>query len=244
MNILDIIIIAIAAYAVLAGMYKGSITSALKLLGFGGAWYGAQRLYEQGAQMVLSNNSLMAVLNQYLEPASFFNSIEAANTTVSSVISGGESAISEAVSTLSGQFGFLRQAFSANIRTQAFQGIGIDTLADYFDQTLWVAVFNVAAFVLTFIVLYFVASLIVNLLDHVIAFPILRVFDWLIGGIFGFLRATVWVALLLVLMPLVLNVINPALVTTLENGSLLCSMARQLDLLSVSQWINSLIMGI
>ena len=72
MNILDLLILAILAYGLLAGMYKGMLTSLMSLLAFGGAWFGAKALYARIANFALSNTTLMAVLNQYLEPEEFF----------------------------------------------------------------------------------------------------------------------------------------------------------------------------
>ena len=97
LNLLDITIIVILAFYLISGMYRGFITSMLGTLGFIGAWFGAQQLYPQVANLALSNQSLMAVLNQYLEPESFFASHAQAVTTVSEVIAGGETAIQNAV---------------------------------------------------------------------------------------------------------------------------------------------------
>lgn len=243
MNIVDLIILAILGYGLLAGMYKGSITSGLSLLGFVGAWFGAQSVYQRIANLALSNTTLMAVLTQYLEPESFFASHTQAVTAVSDVIAGGEEAISSAVGAVSQNFSFLSDAFSANLRSQAFQNLNLTTLSEYFDQTLWMAVFNVAAFIVAFVVLYLVINLVVNLLNHVISFPVLRGFDWLVGGVFGLLRASVVVVLMLTVLPALTSLLNPELTANLVNGSSLYTFASQFDLLSVGQWIRSLVMG-
>ena len=243
MNIVDFIILAIMAYGLLAGMYKGSITSGLSMVGFVGSWFGAQQVYQRIADFALSNTTLMAVLNQYLEPESFFTSHTQAVTAVSDVVAGGEQAIAAAVESVSKNFSFISDAFGANLRTQAFQNLNITTLADYFDQTLWVAVFNVTAFVAAFVVIYFVINLLVNLLDRVISFPVLRGFDWLIGGVFGLLRASVVVVLLLTVLPALTSILNPELAGQLTSGSMLYTFASQFDLLSVGKWVQSLVMG-
>ena len=243
MNILDFIILAIMAYGLLAGMYKGSITSGLSAVGFVGAWFGAQQVYDKIANFALSNSTLMAVLNQYLEPESFFENHTQAVTAVSDVIAGGEAALSNAVSSIGKNFGFISDAFSANIRNQAFSALSLKTLADYFDQTLWVAVFNVVAFVVAFAVIYFVINLFVNLLDRVISFPVFRVCDGLIGGVFGLLRASVVVVLVLTIMPMLTSLISPELTAKLTSESALYTFASQFDLLSVGSWIESLILG-
>ena len=139
MNIVDILIVAILAFGVLAGMHKGLIASGLSTVGFVASWLGAQSLYEKIANYALSNQTLMAVLNQYLEPEEFFTTPQQAMTTVSQVVSGGESAISAAVGSLGTHFQFLQEAFSNNIRQEAFQGLGLTTLSDYLNQTLFCA---------------------------------------------------------------------------------------------------------
>lgn len=243
MNIVDIVIIAIFVYCLLVGMYKGTITSGLSLIGFAGAWFGAQALYEGVSQFALSNTTLMAVLNQYLEPETFFENSATAIATVTNVLSGGEASISAAVADVGESFAFMADAFSANIRNQAFANLGISTMADYFNQTLWVAVFNVAAFIACFIALYVIISIVVNMLDRVISFPVLRSCDWLVGGIFGLLRATVVVVLVLNILPALTSIISPDLTNQLISQSTLYTFASQFDLLGVTGWIRGLVMG-
>ena len=45
-----------------------------------------------------------------------------------------------------------------------------------------------------FIALYFLATLLVNLLNHVLRFPVLRRIDWLLGGVLGLGRGLVAVS--------------------------------------------------
>lgn len=241
MNIVDILILVVLAFSLLAGMHKGLWASALKTLGFIGSWFGARMVYERIANIALSNTTLMAVLNQYLEPETFFASSTQAATTVAEVVSGGESAIQAAVSTVASKISVISRAFEANIRNQAFAKLNITTLADYLDQTIWQAVFNVVAFLLAFIVIYAVVSLFVNLLDNVIRFPVLRMFDWLFGGICGLFRGVVVAVLVLCILPSVVSLISPELTQSLISGSMLYSFVSQLDFLSVANTVAQLI---
>lgn len=243
MNLLDMVILAILAFYVISGMYRGSITSLLGTVGFVAAWFGAQRLYPQVAQMALSNQTLMAVLNQYLEPQSFFATHAQATTTVAEVISGGEAAIQAAIGGLRGNLQVIAKAFEANVRAQAFQNLGISTLSDYLDQTIWQAVFNVGAFILCFAALYALSCLIVNLLDHVISFPLVRGVDWLIGGLLGLVRGLVICVLIVNLLPAVIQVVNPEFARTLVNESTLVRTVANMDILNVSQMMRTLIGG-
>ena len=243
MNLLDIVILVILAFYVISGMDRGSITSLLGTIGFVAAWYGARQLYPIVANMALSNQTLMAVLNQYLEPESFFATHQQAITTVAEVISGGETAIQGAISAISGNLSVIAHAFEANVRSQMFQSLGITTLADYLDQTIWQAVFNVGSFVLCFIALYVLASLLVNLLDHVISFPLVRGFDWLIGGALGLVRGMVICVLVLNLLPAIAEIVAPAFAENLKNGSVLLNFITHADILNVNSMIQTLIGG-
>ena len=243
MNLLDIIILAILAFYLISGMYRGSIASLLGTLGFVAAWFGARQLYPQVAQMALSNQTLMAVLHQYLEPETFFSSHQQAMTSVSEVIAGGETAIQNAIASVSDNLTVVARAFEANVRSQAFQFLGIDTLSDYLDQTIWQAVFNVAAFVICFIALYVLAMLVVNLLDHVISFPLLRGFDSLVGGLLGLARGLVVCVLLLYLLPALAQIVSPEFAENLVNGSQLLEIVRNIDMLQVRQMVTKLIGG-
>jgi len=213
----------------------------MSLVGFVGSWFGARAIYERLANMALSNTTLMAVLNQYLEPENFFASKAQAAMSVTEVVSGGEAAIQNAVATVSEKISIIAQAFEANIRNQAFSRLGISTLADYLDQTIWTAVFNVAAFLLAFIVIYVLVSLVVNLLDHVICFPVFRMFDWLLGGLCGLFRGLVVAVLLLCLVPSMVSLISPELTAELLGGSTLYSFIRQMDFLRVADMVTQLI---
>ena len=241
MNIVDILLIAVLGFGLLAGMYKGFVASLLSTVGFIGSWFGARMVYERIANLALSNTTLMAVLNQYLEPESFFASGAQAATTVAEVVSGGEASIQAAVSTVSEKISVISRAFEANIRNQAFAKLNITTLADYLDQTIWQAVFNVLAFLLAFIVIYAVVTLVVNLLDNVIRFPVLRMFDWLLGGICGLLRGLVVAVLLLCIVPTVISLISPELTQSLLSQSTLYSLISQLDFLNVASMVTQLI---
>ena len=243
LNLLDITIIVILAFYLISGMYRGFIASLLGTVGFVGAWFGAQQLYPRVAKLALSNQTLMAVLNQYLEPETFFESHSQAMSTVSEVIAGGEAAIQSAVAAVSSKLSVISKAFEANVRAQMFQRLGINTLADYLDQTIWQAVFNVGAFILCFIALYVLACLVVNLLDHVISFPLVRGFDWLLGGIFGLARGLVVVVLVLWLLPAIVEIVSPEFAENLRTGSVLYSYVSQMDFLNVRTLVTGLIGG-
>lgn len=245
MNLLDIVIVAVLAFYMICGMYRGSITSWLSTAGFMGAFYGAKELYPRVANLALSNTTLLAVLNQYLEPETFFKSHSQAITAVADVVAGGEAAIQQAVNSIGKNLAIISDAFEFNIRSQMFQNLGIVNLSEYLDQTIWMAVFNVFAFFLCFIALYVAISLFVNLLDRVICWPLFLggFVDSLIGGIGGIMRG-LWVALfLIILVPPLVTIISPEFSAMIVDGSQLYSFISQMDFLDIGTMIRTLIGG-
>ena len=248
MNIIDIMVLLVLAFSLFAGMYKGFLASGLSLLGLVGSWFGALRVYPAVARLVLENRTLMGVLSNYLEPATFFEDIAisgvSAQTPVSDLVARGADAVNAVADFIGGKIPFLRDAFAANMRTEAFSALNIRTVADYFDQTLWQSVFGVLAFVLCFIALYFLATLLVNLLNHVLRFPVLRRIDWLLGGLLGLGRGLVVAALILAVLEPVLTAFSVDLMNSLRQGSATYGLLmgeNAMDFLGVRGVINQIV---
>lgn len=247
MNVIDIIFILVLGYSLLAGMYKGFIASGLSLLGFVAAWFGAYYSYTTLMNVALSNSTIMGFCSGLLEASSFFNGMDA-NALVSDM------AGTDAFSSIAGYVGekipLISEAFARNVNTEAFAGqvfgsTQLLTLADYLDQTVWVAVFGVVAFIIMFALIYIVVTMFVNLLNHVISFPVLRRVDWLIGGIFGLLRGAVVCMLLYVMATYLLTMFIPSDsgVFALINESVLLNFVDGLSFLNVDKLLSAIIGG-
>ena len=247
MNIIDIIFILVLGYSLLAGMYKGFIASGLSLLGFVAAWFGAYYSYTTLMNVALSNSTIMGFCSGLLEASSFFNGMDA-NALVSDM------AGTDAFASIAGYIGekipLIADAFANNVNTQAFAGqvfgsTQLLTLADYLDQTVWVAVFGVLSFIIMFALIYVVVTMFVNLLNHVISFPVLRKVDWLIGGIFGLLRGAVVCMLLYVMATYLLTMFIPADsgIFALINESVLLNFVDSLSFLNVDKILTAIIGG-
>lgn len=245
MNIVDIIIVLILGYGLLSGMYKGCIASGLSLLGFVAAWFGAYFSYGTLMDVALSNATIMGFCSNLLEASTFFHEGDAArmvhevaNTDVFERIA---AYIAEEVP-------LVGDVFAANVNGQVFAGkifgnTQLYTLADYLDQTVWTAVFGVLAFIIMFALIYVVVTLFVNLLNHVLSFPILRKVDWLLGGIAGLLRSAVVVMLLFVVADYVLTMFlapDSAIFKIIEESSLM-GLVRGMSFLDVSGILSRII---
>ena len=241
MNIVDILILGILAVSVIAGMYRGFLASGLHTAGFIGAWFIAKATYADLSTVILSNRSLMGVLSNYLEAENFFPSIQIANMSVADALSGGQmESIADAVGS---GIPFIKDAFLNNVQSFAFSNLGISSLADYLDQTVWVGLFNVLSFLAIFALSYAVIVLVVNLFNHVFSFPSLRWFDRLLGGVFGLVRGLVIALLAIILVPMVLEMFAPDLLAELIADSQLYEYFTGIDLLKIQAWITTLLAG-
>lgn len=218
MNIVDVILYAILLLSVVSGMYKGFIASGLATVGFGAAWYGAMNLFPKLSAMVLGNQSIMNALDYYLDIGSFFKTGSLAAATVDQALSGGNALLNQAIQELNLP-SLIETAFQNNVAGRKFSELGLTTLSGYLGQTIWMAVINVASFLILFAICYVVVLLVVNLLNNVFRFPLLKHLDWLLGGAFGLVRGAFVVALLLGVAPLLLSMVPLKAVTDLLSTS-------------------------
>lgn len=228
MNIFDIIILAILGISLISGMYKGFLGSSLAIVGFIAAWIGAMHFYPQLSAAVQTNTNVMNMLRYYLDASSFFPNAAAAEKLVGTI---SQTELAQTVAALHLP-DLLTQAFQSNVLAQAFSSLNLNTLADYLAQTLCGAAINVLSFLAMFIVSYVVVLLVVNLLNHVFRFPVLRHLDGLLGGLFGLARGAVIAALIFSIVPLVLSMVPLEIADDLLNGSALYGLFSQHNILA------------
>jgi len=247
MNIIDIIFILVLGYSLLAGMHKGFIASGLSLLGFVASWFGAYFSYGTLMNVALSNSTVMGFCSNLLEASSFFEGVDA-NKLVSDMA--GSDAFAGIAEYIGEKIPLIADAFANNVNGQVFSGqvfgsTQLLTLADYLDQTVWVAVFGVLAFIIMFALIYVVVTLFVNLLNHIISFPILRRVDWLIGGIFGLFRGAVVCMLLYIVVNYLMTmfIAEDSAIFALISDSSLLGFVDGLSFLNVEKVLTTIIGG-
>ncbi len=227
MNIFDIIILAILGVSLISGMYKGFLASGLAIVGFVAAWIGAMNFYPQLSAAVQSNETVMGMLQYYLAPNELFSSSAIAEKLVSAV---SQSELMQAVSQMQLPT-IITDEFVRNVASEAFARLDLTTLAEYLGQTICGAAINVLSFLVMFGVSYAVVLLIVNLLNHVFRFPVLRHMDWLLGGAFGLVRGAVVAMLIFSMVPLVMSAIPLEIAEELIGGSKLYSLFSENNIL-------------
>ncbi len=196
MNIIDIIILIILAISLASGLYKGFITSTLSLIGFCGSWIASLSVYQYVVNAVRSNEGIMNFLGSITGAVDLFKTQGLANMQVASATAAD---IDQAMDEIG--IPLINNLFKNNVTEKVFANAGKFTMNEYLSETLLSAALNIVAFILTFVVIYIAALLVVNLLNNVFRFPQLRHFDAILGGIFGLLRGVVIVMLVFAVIP-------------------------------------------
>ena len=205
LNIIDIVILLILLLSLISGMYKGFLSSFLSTLGFGGAVVVAYKFSPQLANLFQSNNGLMNSLSYYLGAPELLAKL--ADTSVGEA-SRNSALLSDATNRLSNLPQALVTAFRDNVTSQLFSKLNLTNLGDYLSQTIIVSLVYVISFLLIFALCYVLASLIVNLFNNLLRFPLLKHFDWLLGGVFGLARGAVITMLVLTVVPMLLSLMD------------------------------------
>ena len=237
MNIIDILILAIMAFCLVSGMHKGFITSTLALFGFCGAWIAAYATYGYLVTAVQQNESMINFLNGLVSAADLFKTRQLADLEVAL-------ATSADIDMAIGEIGIplISDLFRSNVVGQVFANDGLVNMSEYLTQTLLTSVLNVVSFILMFALIYMAVLLFVNMLNNVFRFPMIRHFDWLLGGAFGLVRGAVIVMLIFAVVPTVCSALESmdiSLLSDLVNESTIGKMLS--DFNPVTNALNSLI---
>ncbi len=176
MNIIDIVILCLIAVFVLNGVYRGFLSSVMNLGGVFVSWAIAFLSYPALAKP-LSVHEIFSQSRFYIEGSESIG-IELAKSPITSLPTAElESLIAGAK--LPPPFD---TAIMDNINTQAFADMGLTTIGDYFDETIYNVIINTFSLAVIFFIALIVVTLIINAVSFSINLPQLRSFDTLAGG--------------------------------------------------------------
>ena len=217
MNIVDYVVLGILALSVLFGFYRGFVSSVLNtggcLLSFGLSFI----LYPKLAAVIQGDTELVRTLVHYTDASSRIGDLETAITNVATMTR-------EGITELVGKVSLpapLDAILESNLLNQAYAATGVTTVSDYVSQTIINACINVLCFVVCFVVLFVLISIVVNALKAIFRFPVLKQLDWLVGGVFGFLRGVLICYAAFTVVPLVLTVVPVDFISELLDTSML-----------------------
>ena len=203
MNIVDIVILVIIAASVVYGLYRGFMHTVLSVACclisvFVAFTYGSKlSAYVSGSQGVTST------LATYTDAVARVGDYSLASTPVNQLSDGIVQRVLESVALPKP----IASILEANLKTQSFQGTGLNTVNDYVSNTVVGIALNVICFIACFALCYLVLSILVSLIHHVFKLPLLKQLDWLAGGAFGLARGALLVYVVFLIIPILSTII-------------------------------------
>lgn len=203
MNVIDIGILVIVGISVIYGFYHGFVQTVgsllAALLAIGAAFVLGPRL----AALLTSATGISGLLSTYTDAVVRVKDLVLSSSPVSGISQTTVDSVLQSVSLPPA----LAEVLQQNLLTQAFSGAGVNTVGGYVSSTIIAASVQVLCYLLSFLGVYLVLTVLLSLLRHVMQFPILKQLDWLAGGLFGLGRGVLFVYLLLLLVPLAATVV-------------------------------------
>lgn len=205
MNAIDIVIIAIIGLCTLFGLYRGFIQSVLNLGSGLLSVVGSFWLFPKLSDILSSNTGFTRFISTYTDSGSLLGDLDLSSLAVNAL---SEQNISQIVARADLPSP-LDTLLTHNLAQKVFAPLGdlATTVGDYVNQTVLSVSINVLCFLLCFVVCFVVTTIVVNMLRAVFRFPVLKHFDWLIGGAFGFLLGVLMCFVVFTLLPLAESVI-------------------------------------
>ena len=203
MNIIDIALLLIVGISVIFAVYRGFLASLLAtiacLLSLVAALYAGPKLAESLAR----NEGVNDLMITFTDAGSLIGDSQLANTPISMI---GEGTLDNILNTLSlpdALSDLLRQ----NVRNEAFADRGLSTINAYISATIVSVMLRAACFLICFFLGFLVLHILINLIDHVFYFPVLKHLNGLASGVLGALRGAMIVYALLILFPMLRSAI-------------------------------------
>ncbi len=205
MNLVDLAVVAVLAVSALFGFYRGLVTTLADCVGLGLALLLAYFCYPLVSGWIAGHQNWLDYLIYLSEGSSHIplRMMEFARTPVELLSLTDAAAVVESAEFTAPFDGYLL----ANIQERVFSP-ELTLLSDYFDQTVADASLNIISFVLCAAFSYVVSAFLVYLIDQTCQFPVLRAFDGVVGAAVGLLRGFVFLMLLFMLVPLVVNMLQ------------------------------------
>ena len=214
---IDLIIIGLLLLYFLTGMYRGFLPSLLNLGGFFLSWIGSFIGYPLLAKRFMASEFITS-FQFYIEGAEKVNDYEAARRLVSSLSKTDISAIMDNAKLPS----FFSRAIESNLNKQVFSDMGLTTVGEYFNMSIFCLIINIISFMLIFFLLKCLFTLLTNAYSSSIRFPQLKRFDRVSGGGVTLLRGFFTMHIVFMLVPIAIALV-PSQIADILNSSVASS---------------------
>ncbi|MBE5760322.1 MAG: CvpA family protein [Clostridiales bacterium] len=221
MNLIDLAVVLIFVLFVLNGLYRGFLPSLFNMCGLFVSWACAFLFYPL-LSANLMENPLFSSMRFYIEGAERIGTGEAFELSKLDITGIGSDRLPYIIENASLPPPF-DKAVLHNIENRVYSDKGLFTLGEYFDETIYHVMMNIFAFVIIFLVILVITTLISNAFSYAAKVPEIRHFDTVTGGLIGLIRAFFFMFVLFSMIPIVLILLPVTFVTDMINDSVACS---------------------
>ena len=218
MNLIDLIIIGLLLLYVLNGFYRGFLPSVLNLGGFVLAWILSFLTYPLLSRGLMKN-SFFQQIRVYIEGAEKVGNIEMSRRAVTSLSETELAGVMENAKLPSPY----EKAITKNINNQVFANDGLTTVGEYFEMTIYTVVVNIIAFLIIFIILRLVFTLVTNAYSYSKTLPQLQRADGALGGAVALFRGFFSMHIAFTIVPIIL-IVMPDPFVALFNSSFMTTL--------------------
>lgn len=213
-NILDIAVMLLFAFFLLAGWYLGFVNTLLSLGAYTLSCGLSLLFHPLLANWVKGNENLYNMALYYAEGAELVKDVELARANISSLGSAQLAGIMEAAELPIP----MKARITQNIAKEAFAQDGIFSLGEYFNQTIINVFINIMCVLILFVIIRLLFMFFIHLFDYARkGYPVLQTADGLLGACFGLIRGFLAMFIVFMVVPVALIVL-PTLSTFLADS--------------------------
>lgn len=185
MNIIDIAILALFAFFVLAGWYRGFLNTLLSLGAYALSCGLAFLLHPLVGGWIRGNEGLYTMALYYTEGAEFVGDAQLSRTNIAELSTAKLTEVLDAADLPTP----MSARISENVAREAFAEDGLHTLGEYFNQTIVNVFINIVSILVLFVVIRLVFAFVIHLIDYARrGYPVLQTADGMIGAGLGLIR--------------------------------------------------------
>ena len=198
MLIVDILLLAIAAISVVFAIYRGFLASLLGVAACAVSLFVALTFGPRLSEALSRNQGVTDLLSTYTDAKLLVGDVSLGATPVDYLAADTMESILKTVPLPDALTAALRQ----NIQNKAFADREIYSINGYISATIVSVILNSASFLACFFLCFLALHILINLIDHVFYFPVLRHMDGLAAAVMGLIRGALVLYVLAIVFPL------------------------------------------
>lgn len=204
MNLIDLAVLVLFAFFLLAGWYSGFVSTLLSLGAYVLSCGFALLLHPLLGNWIKGHETLYHTILYYAEGSELVNDVELARANISSISSAQLSGVMETAELPIP----MESCIAKNVAKEAFASDNIFTLGDYFNQTIVNVFINIISVLILFVIIRLVFAFVVHLFDYARkGYPVLQAADGLLGACFGLIRGFLAMFIVFMVVPIILIVL-------------------------------------